>query len=240
MLALILEHTLGGEVLWIEGALPFFVRKASRAHAETHLLPRHCALPQRAVKEVSSNMRACSRLATRHGREHCRGMISRRQLIQAFGVAAVGAPFARALGQGRCRLKLGDPGCDTTAIAPIFAATGWKTVLLDHFSMQVVDYEKEAAFFNALMGWKIRSDDGTSAVLDIGDFGSIIIRGGYQPPPPPAPAPGDSAGGGRGGRGGARAPVNALMESFCFGIEPWKPKEIAAERAKRGISAVAD
>jgi catechol 2,3-dioxygenase-like lactoylglutathione lyase family enzyme len=167
-------------------------------------------------------------------------MISRRQLIQAFGVAAVGAPFARALGQGRCRLKLGDPGCDTTAIAPIFAATGWKTVLLDHFSMQVVDYEKEAAFFNALMGWKIRSDDGTSAVLDIGDFGSIIIRGGYQPPPPPAPAAGDSAGGGRGGRGGARAPVNALLESFCFGIEPWKPKEIAAELAKRGISAVAD
>ncbi len=185
-------------------------------------------------------MRARPRLATRHRREHSRGMISRRQLIQAFGVAAVGAPFARALGQGRCRLKLGDPGCDTTAIAPLFAATGWRTVLLDHFSMQVVDYEKEAAFFNALMGWKIRSDDGTQAVLDIGDFGSIVIRGGYQPPPPAAPAPGDSAGGGRGGRGGARAPVNALLESFCFGIDPWNPKKIEAELTKRGLSAVAD
>ncbi len=172
-----------------------------------------------------------------------RRMISRRQLLQALGVAAVGAPFATALGQGRCRLKLGDPGCDTTAIKPVFEPTGWNTVLLDHLSMQVVDYEKEAAFFNALMGWKIRSDDGTQAVLDIGDFGSIVIRGGLVVPPPPAPAAGDSAGGGRGGRGGrggARAPSNALMESFCFGIEPWNPKKIEAELTRRGLSPVAD
>lgn len=168
-------------------------------------------------------------------------MISRRQLIHALGTAAVGAPFASAFAQGRCRLKLGDPGCDTTAIAPVFAATGWKTVLLDHFSMQVVDYEKEAAFFNALMGWKIRSDDGSKAVLDIGDFGSIVIRGGLiVPPPAPAPATGDSAGGGRGGRGGARAPVNALMESFCFGIQPWNAKKIESELTKRGLSPIAD
>jgi catechol 2,3-dioxygenase-like lactoylglutathione lyase family enzyme len=171
-------------------------------------------------------------------------MLSRRQLIHALGTAAIGAPLASALGQGSCRLKLGDPGCDTTAIAPVFAATGWKTVLLDHFSMQVVDYEKEAAFFNALMGWKIRSDDGTKAVLDIGDFGSIVIRGGLTvPPPAPPPAAGDSAGGGRGGRGGrggARAPVNALMESFCFGIEPWNAKKIEAELTKRGLNPVAD
>ena len=42
--------------------------------------------------------------------------ISRRQLIHALGAAAVGAPFASALAQGACRLKVGDPGCDTTAI----------------------------------------------------------------------------------------------------------------------------
>jgi catechol 2,3-dioxygenase-like lactoylglutathione lyase family enzyme len=164
-------------------------------------------------------------------------MLSRRQLIQALGTAAIGAPLASALGQGRCRLKLGDPGCDTTAIAPVFAPTGWNTVLLDHFSMQVVDYEKEAAFFNALMGWKIRSDDGTQAVLDIGDFGSIVIRGGLVVPPPAAPAPGDSS---RGGRGGPRAPVNAVVDSFCFGIEPWNPKKIEAELKRRGLTPVAD
>ena len=167
--------------------------------------------------------------------------ISRRQLIHALGAAAVGAPLASAFAQGRCRLKLGDPGCDTTAIKPVFAATGWNTVLLDNISMQVVDYQKEAAFFVALMGWKLRSDDGTKAVLDIGDFGSMIIRGGLVVPPPPAPAAGDSAGrGGRGGRGGARAPVNALVDSFCFGIEPWNAKKVEAELTKRGLSPVAD
>src|SRR5579871_5981450 len=105
--------------------------------------------------------------------------LSRRQLLHALGAAAVGAPFADARAQGRCRLKLGTAACDTTAIAPVFGPTGWHTVLLDHISMQVVDYEKEAAFFNALMGWKVRSDDGSQAVLDIGDFGTMIIRGGY-------------------------------------------------------------
>jgi catechol 2,3-dioxygenase-like lactoylglutathione lyase family enzyme len=175
-------------------------------------------------------------------RDEHRQMVSRRQLLRALGVAVVGAPFATALGQGRCRLRLGDPGCDTTAIKPVFAPTGWKTVLLDHFSMQVVDYEKEAAFFNALMGWKIRSDNGTKAVLDIGDFGSIVIRGGLVVPPPAAPPSGDSAGGGRGGRGGGRGGgvSSALMESFCFGVEPWDAKKIEAELRTRGLSPVAD
>jgi catechol 2,3-dioxygenase-like lactoylglutathione lyase family enzyme len=171
-----------------------------------------------------------------------RHLMSRRQLLRALGVATVGAPFAGAFAQGRCRLKLGTPACDTTAIAPVFGPTGWHTVLLDHISMQVVDYEKEAAFFNGLMGWKVRSDDGTRAVLDIGDFGAMVIRGGYEPPPSPAPAAprGDSAGGGRGGRGGARAPVNAVVDSFCFGIAPWNAKKIEAELKKRGLEPVAD
>ena len=44
-----------------------------------------------------------------------RGTISRRRLLQILGLAAAGAPMAGALGQGRCRLRLGAPGCDTTA-----------------------------------------------------------------------------------------------------------------------------
>jgi catechol 2,3-dioxygenase-like lactoylglutathione lyase family enzyme len=165
------------------------------------------------------------------------GMISRRQLLQALGLAAVGAPLTAAWGQGRCGslARVGTPACDTTGIKPLFEPTGWKTVLLDHLSIQVADYQKEAAFYNALMGWKIRSDDGSQAVLDIGDFGSVIIRGGLQVP---APAAVDSAAG-RGGRGG-RAPSRAVVDSFCFGIEPWNARTVEAELKKRGLTPVAD
>jgi hypothetical protein len=35
--------------------------------------------------------------------------------------------------------------------------------------MHAVDYKKEAAYYMALMNWKLRSDDGKQAVLDVGD-----------------------------------------------------------------------
>ncbi|MFI5309789.1 MAG: hypothetical protein ACHQQ3_01035 [Gemmatimonadales bacterium] len=131
-----------------------------------------------------------------------RGTISRRNLLRALGVAAVGMPFSRVLAQGSCA---GRPDRDTTAAcnhtpmkAP-FDATGWKTVLLDHFTMQVVDPEREAAFYAAVMGWKVRSNDGKEIYMDIGDWGGVKIRGGYVPPPP------GTRGGGRGGAGGGRA-----------------------------------
>ena len=38
-------------------------------------------------------------------------------------------------------------------------------------TFEMPEYQKEAAFFIALMGWKLRSDDGKQAVLDIGDWG---------------------------------------------------------------------
>ena len=84
--------------------------------------------------------------------------LSRRQLLRVLGAAAVGAPFAAALGQGRCRLRLGAVGCDTTAIKPLFDATGWKTLSLDH--RHVRRRLSEAAFYTALR-LKLRSDDGT-------------------------------------------------------------------------------
>jgi catechol 2,3-dioxygenase-like lactoylglutathione lyase family enzyme len=110
------------------------------------------------------------------------------------------------------------------------------------------------------MNWKVRSDDGKQAVLDIGDWGGIIIKGGYEPPPaptaptPPAaptPPPAGStatppdpaaAGAGRGGGrgGGPRTPLRALFTGFCWGIEPWDAKKVEAELAKRGLNPVAD
>jgi catechol 2,3-dioxygenase-like lactoylglutathione lyase family enzyme len=105
-----------------------------------------------------------------------------------------------------------------------------------------VDYPKEAAYYLALMNWKIRSDDGKQAVLDIGDWGGLVLRGGYQAPPAAAEAEAAGRAGGRGNApGGApRAPRLAVFDSFCWGIEPWDAKKVEAELRKRGLTPVAD
>jgi catechol 2,3-dioxygenase-like lactoylglutathione lyase family enzyme len=177
-----------------------------------------------------------------------RGQLSRRQLLQALGFAAVGmAVPMRVFGQGRCGgNNAGAPECDKTPAKAPFDPTGWKTVSMDHFGMQAQNYAREAAYYAALMNWKVRSDDGKQAVLDIGDdVGTVIIRGGYMPPPVQAPPPrppaaaGDSAagagrGGGRGG-GAPRQPVAALWDSFCFGIDQWDAKKVEAALKARGL-----
>jgi catechol 2,3-dioxygenase-like lactoylglutathione lyase family enzyme len=173
-----------------------------------------------------------------------RGRLSRRDLLRALGVAVALQP-ASAFAQGQCGgARAGTPECDPTPAKLPFEPTGWKTVLLDHFSCQVVDYPKEAAYYQTLMNWKIRSDDGKQAVLDIGDWGGLVLRGDYvaPPPPPPSEAPAPPPGGaGRGGQGGGpRAPRNAAFDGFCWGIEPWDATKIEAELKKRGLTAVAD
>jgi catechol 2,3-dioxygenase-like lactoylglutathione lyase family enzyme len=106
----------------------------------------------------------------------------------------------------------------------------------------------------ALMNWKLRSDDGKQAVLDVGDIGTVVIVGGYTPPPPPPPrvlSPADSAaraaraggagGAGRGGAGGQqRAPVQVGWDSYAWQITPWNAKTVEAELKKRGLNPVAD
>ena len=167
-----------------------------------------------------------------------RSTISRRQMLRALGIAAVAGP-AGAFAQGRCGgPNAGTPQCNTTPFPQPFAPTGWKTVLLDHFTLKVVDLEKEAAFYNALMGWNVRSNDGKMIVMDMGTLGRAIMTGGLELPAPaaaPAPAPpaGNAAAGGRGGgRGGPR---RAVWESFCWGIEPWDTKKVEADLKKRGL-----
>jgi catechol 2,3-dioxygenase-like lactoylglutathione lyase family enzyme len=159
-----------------------------------------------------------------------RGMISRRQVLQALGVAAAGMPLS-ALAQGRCMLTPGTPACNTNQITPVFEPTGWKTTALEHITFRVADYQKEAAFYIALMGWALRSDDGKQAVMDIGDWGSVIFKQA-------APGTSDAAvAGGGGGRGG---PVRATVESFGFVIDQWNAKRVEAELRKRGLTPVAD
>src|SRR5256886_4268277 len=166
---------------------------------------------------------------------------SRRELLTALGIAAAFRPVS-AFAQGQCGgARAGTPECDPTPAKLPFEPTGWKTVALDHLSCQVADYPKEAAYYAALMNWTIRSDDGRQAVLDIGDWGGLVRRGGYQALA--TPSGGDAAVAGRGGRGGAgapRAPRNAVFDSFCFGIEPWDAKKVEAELRKRGLDPKAD
>jgi catechol 2,3-dioxygenase-like lactoylglutathione lyase family enzyme len=161
--------------------------------------------------------------------------ISRRQLLQVLGVAALGAPLSVALGQGRCMRTFGSPGCDTTAVKPLFDPTRWKTVSLDHIAMSVADYQKEAAFYIALMGWRLRSDDGKQAIMDIGDWGTVILKGGL---PVPASDSGGRGGGAGGGRGGGAS--RAVVESFSWGIEPWDARKVEAELSRRGLNPTAD
>ena len=168
-----------------------------------------------------------------------RGRLSRRQLLQALGVAVALRPAA-AFAQGQCGgARAGTPDCDPTPAKLPFESTEWNTVLLDHLSCQVADYPKEAAYYAALMNWKIRSDDGKQAVLDIGDWGGLVLRGGYQAPAAaPAPLPAPAASGGRGGA--PRAPRNAAFDGFCWGIDAWDAKKVEAELRKRGLAPVAD
>ena len=156
-----------------------------------------------------------------------RGRLSRRQLLKALGVAVAIRP-ASAFAQGQCGgARAGTPECDPTPAKLPFAATGWKTVLLDHLSCQVVDYSKEAAITPPLK-WRDPSDDSKQATLDIGDWGGLVIRGGYQAPPPP------------GDRRRRAVEVAALhwapqlrVRRFLLGIEPRDAKTVEAELRKR-------
>jgi len=156
--------------------------------------------------------------------------ISRRELL-ALGFTAIAAPasvFGQEAAQGR-----GQAPRDTTPLVPPFEPTGWKTVWLDHLSYQCVDYRKAAAFYATLMGWKVRSDDGQKAVLDIGEnSGGIIIRGGLTATPPAALT--DA------GLGVNRPTIRAIYDGFAWGIEPWDANKVEAELVKRGLKPVAD
>ena len=102
--------------------------------------------------------------------------ISRRIFLQAVAAATAAVP---AFAQEPTAPRANQAPRDTTPLVPPFESTGWKTVWLDHLNYQCMDYRKAAAFYATLMGWKVRSDDGKQALLDIGDSsGGILIRGG--------------------------------------------------------------
>jgi catechol 2,3-dioxygenase-like lactoylglutathione lyase family enzyme len=151
--------------------------------------------------------------------------------------AVIAAAFAAAIGnangaiaQGRCIRAYGTPACNTDPIKPVFDKTGWRTVSLNQITFRVAEPEKEAAFYAALMGWKLRSEDPKRIVMDVGDWGTVIFR---RVPADSFAAP---AGGGRGNR----TPVRAVVEGFGFDIEPWNAHAVKRELEKRGLTPIAD
>ncbi|MGH7620277.1 MAG: hypothetical protein ACREPM_23925, partial [Gemmatimonadaceae bacterium] len=126
------------------------------------------------------------------------GRLTRRELLRALGLAVLAVPSLSlaqdTTGRGRGRGRGNRPPADTTHAAAPFEATGWKTVWLDHLTYQCVDYTKAVPFYAAVMGWKVRSDDGKKCVMEIGpDVGDAVFINGFVPPPappaPPAPPP---------------------------------------------------
>ena len=111
-------------------------------------------------------------------------------------------------------LTAGSPACNTAAIAPVFAPTGWKTVAVERITFKVADASKEAAFYAALMGWTPQTTEAQKTTMAIGDWGTVVFENG----------------------GGPRAEVT----SFCFAIDKWNAKTVEAELRKRGLNPVAD
>ena len=138
--------------------------------------------------------------------------LSRRFILRAMGAAVAGAPLS-ALAQGRCMTTYGTPSCNTSEVPPIFAPTGWKTAALDRVTFNMADYRREAAFYVALMGWTLRSDDGSQAVLDIGPWGSAVFKKGDG---------------------------KTIVESFSFVVDRWNVKTIEAGLRARNLSPAAD
>jgi catechol 2,3-dioxygenase-like lactoylglutathione lyase family enzyme len=163
-----------------------------------------------------------TRQTSRRGRMMIRGIIAVIALeLVAQSVAA---------GQGRCIRAFGTPSCNTDPIAPVFAQTGWRTVSLNRIAFRVADPQKEAAFYAALMGWKLRRDDGARVVMDVGDWGTVVFR----------KVPADSFAAQPGRRGGNGVPVRAVVEGYGFDVEPWNASAVQAALRQRGLSPFAD
>ncbi len=108
-------------------------------------------------------------------------------------------------------VSIGGRCCNRAGKTCVFPSTGWKRPWRqNHITFRMPDYRKEAAFYVALMGWKLRSDDGKQAVLDIGNWGSAVFQ---------------------------QAPEMkvAKVVNFCFVIEPWNAKTVRAELEKARI-----
>lgn len=147
---------------------------------------------------------------------------SHRGLLQSAALVFLGSSLpGPALSQGMCQKGYETKACPlsvaraTAPIPPIFARTGWRTVALDHITFEVPDYRREAAFYSALMGWKLRNDDGSQAILDINSSASVVLRSAPQT-------------------------RQAAVTGFAFVISPWNARDVEAALRLRGLNPVRD
>jgi catechol 2,3-dioxygenase-like lactoylglutathione lyase family enzyme len=158
------------------------------------------------------------------------GRVSRRQLLRNLAMAAAAVPMA-----GLLQTPAQAPA---PAVYPKSTAI-WKTMYVDHISYQVTDYKKSTQFYQDLMGWEVRNDNGNNQCeLDMGSAGGIIIRNGRRPAAP-ATAPAAGATAAAPAPANARpapVPVTSVIDHISFGIEPWDTDRVKAELDRRGLN----
>ena len=158
-------------------------------------------------------------------------MTAAKRIFAATFIAAIIGGASTASAQGRCIRAYGTPACNTDPIKPVFERTGWRTTGLDRITFRVAEPQKEAAFYAALMGWRIRSNESTRVVMDMGDWGTAIFR---QAPAQSFVTPVQTESGPR------PVPVRVIVEGFGFAIEPWNARAVEQELRRRGLNPVVD
>ena len=118
------------------------------------------------------------------------------------------------------------PATATLSEPAPFAATGWKTVWLDHFSFNASNYKASASFYTNLLGWAPTYDEGSQNELLMGEVGDIIVRGGNPLDPTFGQTPARRAGG--------------QIDHISFGIAPWDTDGVKEALEKRGLRAQID
>jgi catechol 2,3-dioxygenase-like lactoylglutathione lyase family enzyme len=137
-----------------------------------------------------------------------------------------GWPLQICNGKGLSNRRKSSPPAGTFSEPAPFAATGWRTVWLDHFSFNASNYKASSSFYTNLLGWSPTYDEGSQNELLMGDVGDIIVRGGNPLDPAFGKAPARRAAG--------------HIDHISFGIAPWDTDGVKAELEKRGLRAQID
>jgi catechol 2,3-dioxygenase-like lactoylglutathione lyase family enzyme len=146
--------------------------------------------------------------------------------------------FDLCVSNARQHLRRPSNGAPKLDVAAPFESTHWKTRFVDHLSFEVADYRRSAAFYEALLGWKVRPvpgggddwpDSPRSLTMRIGSVAGAIVRANAA-----ANRAADSAG--RGGSAASRqSGVTATIGHISFGIAPWETERVRQELIRRGV-----
>jgi len=140
------------------------------------------------------------------------GKVDRRQLIRNLALAVIGV-------HSTTPLALTAETNSSKESEAVFETSG-----LDHISYAVSDYGRSRDFYNDLMGWEVRSDNGENqASLAIGDVGNIIIRNSRQPMTQSA------------GRGD-RPPLTGVINHVSWRLKDFDTDAVREELESRGLN----